>query len=93
MGEWDHGNRRMGSWEWEIGFMGMGEWNHAILQELGDALMEVKRAIEDVRKSKTLKQVLGTLLSIGNFLNGTEVCPLPTLHHPPLLTTSPTLSY
>ena len=43
------------------------------VQELGDALMEMKRAIEDVRKSKTLKQVLGTLLSIGNFLNGTQV--------------------
>ena len=43
------------------------------VQELGDALMEVMRAIGDVYKSKTLKQVLGTLLSIGNFLNGTKV--------------------
>lgn len=43
------------------------------VQELGDALMEVKGAIEDVYNSKTLKQVLGTLLSIGNFLNGTQV--------------------
>lgn len=48
-------------------------------QELGDALMEVKRAIDDVQKSKTLRQVLSTLLSIGNFLNGTEVS-----EHPPL---------
>ena len=44
-----------------------------VVQELGDSLMEVKRAIEDVYNSKTLKQVLGTLLSIGNFLNGTQV--------------------
>ena len=35
--------------------------------------MEVKSAIDDVKKSKTLKQVLSTLLSIGNFLNGTQV--------------------
>lgn len=42
-------------------------------QELGDALMEVKGAIEEVHNSKTLRQVLSTLLSIGNFLNGTEV--------------------
>lgn len=43
------------------------------LQEFADALMDVKLAIEDVRKSKTLRQVLGTLLAIGNFLNGKEV--------------------
>lgn len=35
--------------------------------------MDVKNAIEDVKGSKTLRQVLGTLLSIGNFLNGREV--------------------
>ena len=39
--------------------------------------MEVKQAIEEVYHSKTLKQVLGTLLSIGNFLNGTQVISLP----------------
>ena len=43
------------------------------LQELADCLMNVKVAIDDIRKSKTLKQVLGTLLAIGNFLNGKEV--------------------
>lgn len=40
--------------------------------------MEVKRAIEEVKSSKTLKQVLSTLLSIGNFLNGTKVAPPPS---------------
>lgn len=43
------------------------------LQELADGLMNVKLAIDDIRMSKTLKQVLGTLLAIGNFLNGKEV--------------------
>lgn len=44
-----------------------------LLQEFADALMDVKKAIEEVQNSKTLKRVLGTLLSIGNFLNGREV--------------------
>lgn len=51
------------------------------IQELGDALMEVKKAIDDVHESKTLKQVLGTLLSIGNFLNGTQVSITPINAH------------
>lgn len=29
-------------------------------------------AIEDIKRSLTLKRVLGTLLAIGNFLNGSE---------------------
>ena len=44
-----------------------------MLQEFADALMDVKNAIEDVMRSITLKRVLGTLLAIGNFLNGKEV--------------------
>ena len=43
------------------------------LQEFADALMEVKKAIDEIYQSVTLKQVLGTLLSIGNFLNSTQV--------------------
>jgi len=35
--------------------------------------MEVKEAIVDVRSSKSLRQVLGSLLAVGNFLNGREV--------------------
>ncbi len=42
-------------------------------EEFADALMDVKHAIEDVRKSQTLRQVLGSLLAIGNFLNGRQV--------------------
>eukprot|EP00731_Ephydatia_muelleri_P026515 Em0018g615a len=44
----------------------------SVESELADCLMNVKLAIDDIRKSKTLKQVLGTLLAIGNFLNGKE---------------------
>jgi hypothetical protein len=57
---------RLSLWRFNFHFQQMEE-------ELGDALMEVKSAIEDVKKSKTLKQVLSTLLSIGNFLNGTQL--------------------
>ena len=35
--------------------------------------MDLKNAITDVQSSNTLRKVLGTLLSIGNFLNGREV--------------------
>lgn len=45
----------------------------SVPQEFAEAIMDVKNAIEDVKGSKTLRQVLGTLLSIGNFLNGREV--------------------
>ena len=44
-----------------------------LLQEFADAIMDVKNAIDDIKNSKTFKQVLGTLLAIGNFLNGNEV--------------------
>ena len=36
--------------------------------------MDVKNAIQEIRKSSTFRLVLGTLLAIGNFLNGCEVC-------------------
>ena len=45
----------------------------SVPQDFADAMMDVKKAIEDVRDSKTLRQVLGSLLAIGNFLNGREV--------------------
>ena len=38
-------------------------------EELADSLMDLKEAIEEVRRSQTLKRVVGTLLSIGNCLN------------------------
>lgn len=44
------------------------------MQEFADALMEVKCAIVEIKTSKTLKLALGSLLSIGNFLNGKQVC-------------------
>jgi len=36
-------------------------------------MMEAKNAVLDVMGSQTLRKVIGTLLSIGNFLNGKQV--------------------
>ena len=36
-------------------------------------MMEVKKAVEDIRDSMTLKRVLSCLLATGNFLNGKTV--------------------
>ena len=49
-------------------------------QELSDALMDAKLAIEDVKSCSTLRQVLGTLLAIGNFLNSREVSSVCAVH-------------
>ncbi len=46
---------------------------HTHTQEFADALMDVKKSIADIMSSPTLKLALGSLLSIGNFLNGREV--------------------
>ena len=35
--------------------------------------MDLKKAVEDIKKSPTLKFALGSLLAIGNFLNGNQV--------------------
>ena len=35
--------------------------------------MDLKKAIDDIRDSPTLKKAIGSLLAIGNFLNGREV--------------------
>ena len=42
-------------------------------QELAGTLEDVKKSIDEIKKSQTLQRALGTLLSIGNFLNGTKV--------------------
>jgi len=42
-------------------------------KEMGEQLMDLKMAMEEISKSKTFKKVLATLLSVGNFLNGVEV--------------------
>lgn len=43
------------------------------LQEIADPLMDLKQGIEVLRANKTFRAILSTLLSIGIFLNGTEV--------------------
>lgn len=35
--------------------------------------MDLKQAIDEVQRNPTFKCILGTLLSVGNFLNGTKV--------------------
>lgn len=40
--------------------------------EIGEPLSDLMKGIEELRKNKTFKYILATLLSIGNFLNGSE---------------------
>lgn len=42
------------------------------LQEVADPLMDLKQGVEDLQKNKTFKVILSVLLSVGNFLNGSE---------------------
>lgn len=44
-------------------------------QEVAEPLQDLKEGMEQLEKNKTLRYVLSTLLSIGNFLNGTNVSP------------------
>lgn len=41
-------------------------------KEMGEQLMDLKKAMEEIESSHTFKIVLGTLLTMGNFLNGVE---------------------
>jgi len=36
-------------------------------------MFDLKVGIEELRRSRTLKYILATMLSVGNFLNGSEV--------------------
>ncbi|XP_046842773.1 FH1/FH2 domain-containing protein 1-like isoform X2 [Xenia sp. Carnegie-2017] len=44
----------------------------SIEREVAEPLMDLKQAINEVQRSPTFKCILGTLLSVGNFLNGTK---------------------
>lgn len=44
-----------------------------IEKEVAEPLMDLKQAIDEIEKSETFRLILGTLLSIGNFLNSTSV--------------------
>lgn len=44
-----------------------------IEKEVAEPLMDLKQAIEEIESSETFRIILGTLLSIGNFLNSTNV--------------------
>jgi hypothetical protein len=41
-------------------------------KEMGEQLMDLKKAMEEIESSQTFKIVLGTLLTMGNFLNGVD---------------------
>ncbi|XP_069960230.1 serine-rich adhesin for platelets-like isoform X4 [Cherax quadricarinatus] len=41
-------------------------------KEVAEPLMDLKQGTEDLQKNRTFKIILSVLLSIGNFLNGTE---------------------
>ncbi|KFD71014.1 hypothetical protein M514_02589, partial [Trichuris suis] len=41
--------------------------------EVAEPLMDLKLAMEELDKSRTFQQVMATLLSVGNFLNGAEI--------------------
>ena len=43
-----------------------------IEREVAEPLMDLKQSVVEIEKSETFKVILGTLLSIGNFLNGVE---------------------
>lgn len=58
--------QRLKFWTFKIDF-------DSIEKEMGEQLMDLKLAMEEIEKSETLKLVLGTLLAMGNFLNGNEV--------------------
>ena len=42
-------------------------------QEVAEPLQDLKEGMEQLEKNKTLRYILSTLLSIGNFLNSTNV--------------------
>ena len=48
-------------------------------QDVVSALSDLKQGVEELRRSKTFKYVLATLLSIGNCLNNLPVSLLVTL--------------
>lgn len=43
-------------------------------QELAEPLMDLKQGIEILQSNVTFRSILATLLAVGNFLNGAEVC-------------------
>ena len=46
---------------------------HVCMQEVAEPMFDLKVGIEELRRSRTLKYILATMLSVGNFLNGSEV--------------------
>ena len=47
-----------------------------VLQEVAEPLMDLKHGIEELLKNKTFRYIISAILTIGNFLNGSQVCRL-----------------
>lgn len=45
----------------------------SLFQEVAEPLQDLKEGMEQLEKNKTLRYILSTLLSFGNFLNNTSV--------------------
>ena len=58
-------NARLNLWRFNYHFQSLEE-------ELGDSLMDLKMAIEEIQESKTFKRIVGCLLCIGNTLSGKQ---------------------
>lgn len=43
------------------------------LKEVAEPLMDLKQAMKEIETNETLRVILSTLRSVGNFLNGVEV--------------------
>jgi len=44
-----------------------------VRQEVAEPLFHLKTAVEQLATSQTFRQILATVLAIGNFLNGCKV--------------------
>jgi len=59
-------NARLHLWAFRLDY-------DALEEEVSEPLNDLKQGIEHLQANKTLKYILATLLSVGNFLNGMEI--------------------
>ncbi|CAL8384848.1 unnamed protein product [Arctogadus glacialis] len=78
MGEIPHLSSRLQLWAFALDY-------DTLEREIAEPLFHLKTAVEQLAGSQTFKQILATVLAIGNFLNGCKVrdthSRLPLLHH------------
>jgi hypothetical protein len=54
---------------------------NCVSQEIAEHLMDLKIGMEELKKSKTFKEIIRVLREIGNFLNSCEVNKTTSLFH------------